>query len=101
MRSSARFGGYIADRTSRRYVIVASLFVWSAVTCSTGYVTTYSGLVTTRALMGISEAFYIPAALALIVDFHRGATKSRADRHPSDGDLRGDHSRRLRGTRGR
>ena len=28
--------------------------------------------------MGISEAFYIPAALALIADFHRGPTRSRA-----------------------
>ena len=28
--------------------------------------------------MGISEAFYIPAALALIADFHAGPTRSRA-----------------------
>ncbi|WP_165250087.1 MFS transporter [Paludisphaera soli] len=71
-------GGYIADRYSRRLVIVSSLFVWSAVTWATGYVTTYESLVATRALMGISEAFYIPAALALITDFHRGSTRSRA-----------------------
>jgi MFS family permease len=71
-------GGYIADRFSRRRVIVGSLFVWSAVTWSTAYVTTYSGLVATRALMGISEAFYIPAGLALIADFHTGTTRSRA-----------------------
>jgi MFS transporter, Spinster family, sphingosine-1-phosphate transporter len=71
-------GGYIADRFSRRLVIVASLFLWSTVTWSTGIVTTYPGLVATRALMGISEAFYIPAALALIADFHRGPTQSRA-----------------------
>jgi MFS family permease len=71
-------GGYIADRFSRRRVIVSSLFVWSAVTWATSYVTTYPGLVATRALMGISEAFYIPAALALIADFHRGSTRSRA-----------------------
>ena len=71
-------GGYVADRTSRRHVIVASLFLWSAVTWSSGYVTSYSGLVATRALMGIGEAFYMPAALALISDLHRGATQSRA-----------------------
>ena len=71
-------GGYIADRYSRRLVIAGSLFVWSAVTLATGYVTTYDALVATRALMGISEAFYIPAALALIADFHRGSTRSRA-----------------------
>jgi MFS family permease len=71
-------GGYLADRFSRRHVIAVSLFVWSAVTWATGHVTTYEGLLTTRALMGISEAFYIPAALALISDVHSGDTRSRA-----------------------
>jgi MFS family permease len=71
-------GGYLADRFSRRYTICASLFVWSAVTWATGQVTTYDGLLWTRTLMGISEAFYIPAALALIADYHTGRTRSRA-----------------------
>jgi len=71
-------GGYIADRFSRRYTICASLFVWSAVTWATGHVTTYKELMVARSLMGISEAFYIPAALALIADFHAGRTRSRA-----------------------
>ena len=71
-------GGYIADRYSRRHVIAGSLFVWSAVTWATGQVTTYDGLLATRALMGVSEALYIPAALALISDFHLGPTRSRA-----------------------
>jgi MFS family permease len=71
-------GGYLADRFSRRHVIAGSLFVWSAVTWSTGHVVTYEQLLVTRALMGISEAFYIPAALALIADYHLGHTRSRA-----------------------
>ncbi len=71
-------GGYIADRFSRRHVIAASLFTWSVVTWLTGHVTNYNELVASRALMGISEAFYIPAALALISDFHLGPTRSRA-----------------------
>jgi len=71
-------GGYLADRYSRRHVIAASLFVWSLVTWTTGHVSTYEQLLTTRALMGISEAFYIPAALALLTDFHIGDTRSRA-----------------------
>jgi MFS family permease len=71
-------GGYFADRLSRRHVICISLFVWSAVTWATGHVTSFQQLVAARALMGISEAFYIPAALALITEYHLGATRSRA-----------------------
>src|SRR5437764_6694228 len=71
-------GGYIADRFSRRYTIAASLFVWSGVTWATGQATTYQELLWTRTLMGISEAFYMPAALALIADYHTGQTRSRA-----------------------
>lgn len=72
------FGGYIADRVSRRLVICVSLFVWSLMTWLTGHVTTFHELMTARALMGISEAFYIPTALALIADYHQGLTRSRA-----------------------
>ena len=71
-------GGYIADRFSRRLTICGSLFVWSAVTWWTGHVATFDELLWTRSLMGISEAFYIPAALALIADYHPGNTRSRA-----------------------
>ncbi|MGI9109133.1 MAG: MFS transporter [Opitutales bacterium] len=71
-------GGYLADRVSRRHVICFSLFAWSAVTWATGQVHTYDQLLWTRAIMGVSEAFYIPAALALIADYHLGPTRSRA-----------------------
>jgi len=71
-------GGYIADRFSRKLTICGSLFAWSCITWWTGQVDSYSELLWARTLMGISEAFYIPAALALIADFHIGATRSRA-----------------------
>jgi MFS transporter, Spinster family, sphingosine-1-phosphate transporter len=71
-------GGYIADRTSRRHVISASLFLWSATTWATGHVESFNQLVLARSIMGISEAFYMPTALALITEYHLGATRSRA-----------------------
>ncbi len=71
-------GGYLADRFSRKFIILLSLVVWSAVTWLTGYAKTYEELIVARALMGVSEAFYIPAALALISDYHRGSTRSMA-----------------------
>ena len=71
-------GGWLADRFGRRFIICGSLFAWSAVTWWTGHVTSYAELLTARSLMGISEAFYVPAALALIADYHTGPTRSRA-----------------------
>jgi MFS family permease len=71
-------GGFVADRFNRRWTVIGSLGVWSAVTWATGQATSYSQMLCFRALMGISEAFYIPAALALIADFHSGGTRARA-----------------------
>src|SRR3954466_10031927 len=70
--------GFLADRLSRRRVIFFSLLVWSAVTWLTGHAQTFNQLFWARAAMGISEACYLPAALALITDYHRGATRSFA-----------------------
>lgn len=64
--------GIIADRLSRKWLIVGSLFVWSAVTFLMGYATTLEQLYGLRAVMGISEALYIPSALSLIADWHPG-----------------------------
>jgi MFS family permease len=71
-------GGYLADRFNRRWMVILSVFIWSLVTWCTGHAHTFAEMAWTRALMGMSEAFYIPAALALIADFHTGPTRSRA-----------------------
>jgi MFS family permease len=71
-------GGFIADRFSRRWTVTLSLFVWSAVTFATGRAETYEQMWWLRAAMGVSEAFYFPAGLALIADFHRSDTRTRA-----------------------
>ncbi len=71
-------GGFLADRFSRRWLIIFSLAVWSLMTFGTGLARTFTELAWMRGLMGLSEAFYIPAALALIADFHAGPTRSRA-----------------------
>lgn len=70
--------GLIADRFGRRKVIIVSLLVWSVATVLTGCVTSATQMFAARALMGVSEAFYIPAAVAMIVDFHRRETRSLA-----------------------
>ena len=70
--------GLIADRFNRKHLIVGSLCVWSAVTLAMGHASDFNQLYWMRALMGVSEALYIPAGLALIADFHQGRTRSLA-----------------------
>lgn len=70
--------GIIADRLNRKWLIVGSLFVWSAVTYLMGIATTFNQVFWLRALMGVSEALYIPAGLSLIADYHTGKSRSLA-----------------------
>lgn len=72
------FAGIIADRMSRKWLVVGSIFVWSAVTYLMGYAHNFTQLYWLRAFMGISEALYIPSALSLIADWHEGKSRSLA-----------------------
>ncbi len=70
--------GLIADRISKKALIVSSLFVWSLITMLMGYAETFDQLYVLRAFMGLSEALYIPAGLSLIADYHQDQTRSLA-----------------------
>ncbi|VTQ07007.1 MFS transporter [Sphingobacterium daejeonense] len=70
--------GMVADKWNRKWLIVGSLFVWSAVTLAMGYANTYEQLYALRAIMGVSEALYIPAGLSLIADYHSDKSRSLA-----------------------
>ena len=70
--------GIIADRVNRKWMIVGSLFVWSAVTYGMGYATTFNQVYWLRALMGLSEALYLATALSMIADYHTSKTRSLA-----------------------
>lgn len=70
--------GVIADRMSRKWLIVGSLFVWSSVTYLMGIAETFNQIVFLGALMGVSGALYIPAGLSLIADYHTGKSRSLA-----------------------
>lgn len=70
--------GIVADKLNRKWLIVGSLMVWSLVTFLMGYATTFNQIYWLRALMGVSEALYIPAGLSLIADYHSSKTRSIA-----------------------
>jgi len=70
--------GFIADRMNRKWLITISLLIWSAVTYGMGYATSYHAIYWLRAIMGVSEALYIPAGLSLIADYHGPRSRSLA-----------------------
>ena len=70
--------GMIGDRFNRKWLIVGSLFVWSSVPYLMGVAQTFEQVYWLRALMGVSEALYIPAGLSLIADYHSGRSRSLA-----------------------
>jgi MFS family permease len=72
------FTGIVADRMNRKALILGGLLFWSAVTLATGWATQYWHLVVFRALEGLGEAFYYPASMSLLSDYHGKATRSRA-----------------------
>lgn len=76
--AASPFGGFLADRFSRRRVVLWSIFAWSIITVASAYVVSFEHFLILRCLLGLSQAFYIPAAVALIVDYHRGPTRALA-----------------------
>lgn len=72
------FSGAVADRLNRKWLIVGSLGVWSAVTGAMAFATNLTEMMVLRGVMGISEALYIPSALSLIADWFTGKNRSLA-----------------------
>lgn len=70
--------GWLCDRLPRKTLVLGGLIFWSVVTASTGFAHSYTQLVVCRALGGLGEAFYFPASMSLISDYHGRATRSRA-----------------------
>lgn len=70
------FSGYLSDRLRRGRVVFWSLLLWSVVTACTAFVRTVPELLVLRGLLGLVESAYLPAAIALIGDYH--GTKTRA-----------------------
>ncbi len=76
--AASPFAGYVADRFGHKWIIVASVLIWSVITWATGQAHTFRELIAARAVMGLSEACYLPAALALIAVWHKQSTRGKA-----------------------
>jgi MFS family permease len=76
--AAAPFAGMVGDRFKRKTLIIGGLIFWSLITIATAASTKYLHLVIFRALEGFGEAFYFPASMSLISDYHGRDTRSRA-----------------------
>ncbi|MGH9847860.1 MAG: MFS transporter [Blastocatellia bacterium] len=76
--AAAPLAGLIADRFKRKTLILGGLVFWSLITVATAFSRNYTHLVICRALEGFGEAFYFPASMALVSDYHGHDTRSRA-----------------------
>ena len=74
----APLAGWIADRVSRKFLILGGCLFWSGVTVTTGWCSRLWQFVTVRALEGLGETFYMPATMSLLGDYHDGRTRSKA-----------------------
>ena len=70
--------GIVGDRFQRKTLIIGGLIFWSLVTIGTALSTNYVHLVICRALEGFGEAFYFPASMSLLSDYHSKETRSKA-----------------------
>ncbi len=61
--------GWLADRSSRRNLIVAGVAVWSLGTIACGLSRDFDELFASRVLVGLGEAVLSPAAISLISDY--------------------------------
>lgn len=75
---SGPLAGAVGDRVSRKNLILSGLVFWSVITAATALSTDYIHLVIFRALEGLGEAFYFPASMSLLSDYHGRDTRSRA-----------------------
>ena len=76
--AAAPLAGIAGDRFNRKTLIAGGLIFWSLITIATALSTRYSHLVVCRALEGLGEAFYFPASMAMLSEYHGPATRSRA-----------------------
>ena len=70
--------GLLADRISRTRIIAAGVVFWSLATFLTGMAGTFAMLLVARALVGVGEAAYAPAAQSMISGAFSAEARARA-----------------------
>ena len=75
---TAPLAGYLADRLSRKRILLFAVTLWSIVTALSGTATGFASLLVWRALTGLGEGGYFPTALSLIGDLFERNQRGKA-----------------------
>ena len=71
--------GVLADRYSKKWIVVCSIILWSAATVISGSCVGLIGFIVFRSIAtGAGEAFFAPANYATIAEYHDNKTRARA-----------------------
>lgn len=70
--------GLLADRVHRRNLVVLGVAIWTVGTVLFGLSTSFSGLLASRAMVGLGEATLGPASVSMLCDYFRPERRGRA-----------------------
>jgi MFS family permease len=68
----------VADRSNRKWLIVAGVTLWSLMTAASAFATSFTGLLVARIGVGVGEATLAPAASSMIADYFARDRVARA-----------------------
>ncbi|MFN1834757.1 spinster family MFS transporter [Balneola sp. MJW-20] len=69
--------GYLADRYSRKYIILSGLTIWSMMTLLSGFATSFAFLISARLMVGVSQSALSPAVYSLLADYFGPEKRAR------------------------
>lgn len=71
------FMGRMADRFSRKYIILSGLFIWSMMTFASGFANSFAFLVSARFAIGVSQSALSPSVYSLLADYFKPKHRAR------------------------
>ena len=71
------FMGRMADRFSRKYIILSGLLIWSMMTFASGFANSFAFLVSARFAIGVSQSALSPSVYSLLADYFKPKHRAR------------------------
>ncbi|HET9428912.1 MAG TPA: MFS transporter [Allosphingosinicella sp.] len=70
--------GWVADRSSRKWLLIAGIFIWCSMTAMSGFAMSFLPLLIFRLGLGLGEAVVSPCSVSIISDYFKRKNRARA-----------------------